>query len=53
MRQISDNEWAQIQELQDGEFPKPVPGGYIGYIVRYEDVEHSNTGKDQYLRLWR
>lgn len=52
MRQISDSQWDSIQERQDGEFPKPVPGGYIGYIVRYEDVEHNpSTGKGEYLRI--
>ena len=40
MRQISDSQWAQIQELQDGaEFENPPPGGYIVKITRVEDRE--------------
>ena len=53
MRQITDAQWAQIQERQDGEFPKPTPGGYVGYIVGYEDVETpiKQGGGSQYLRI--
>ena len=51
MRQITEEQWAQITENEGGEFPRPKPGGYIGFIFDYEDVEHSTTGKDQYLRI--
>lgn len=53
MRQITEEQWAQIQENEGGEFPRPAPGGYIGFIFDYEDVEHAPTpdGKDQYLRI--
>jgi hypothetical protein len=53
MRQITDAQWAQIQENEGGEFPKPTPGGYVGYIVRYEDVERpvKQNGGSQYLRI--
>lgn len=53
MRQISDSQWGSIQERQDGEFPSPAPGGYIGYIVGYEDVERPTKpgGGSQYLRI--
>lgn len=53
MRQISDSQWDSIQERQDGEFPTPTPGGYIGYIVRYEDVERpvKQGGGSEYLRI--
>lgn len=53
MRQISDSQWDSIQERPDGEFPTPAPGGYIGYIVRYEDVERPTKqgGGSQYLRI--
>lgn len=39
--------WDAIQERQDGEFPRPLPGGYIVRLVDYEDNEEK-----QYLRLF-
>lgn len=44
VRQI-DN-WDDIQEKQDGEFPSPAPGGYVAVIVNVEDNEEK-----QYLRI--
>lgn len=44
MRNI-DN-WDAIEERQEGEFVRPVPGGYIAVIVNVEDVE-----KKEYLKV--
>jgi hypothetical protein len=44
---IDVQNWDDIQERQDGEYPTPEPGGYIAKITGYEDVEAK-----QYLRIF-
>lgn len=54
MRHMTEADWANIQENEGGEFPRPAPGGYIAFITDYEDVERPPAPgkKDQYLRCY-
>jgi hypothetical protein len=51
---MTEADWANIQENEGGEFPRPAPGGYIAFITDYEDVERAPAPgkKDQYLRCY-